>query len=58
MTQHYTITIKDDDGKEISQRVHWDSDIWDWGRVFRSILTWLSFQSVTIDQLIKGEDDE
>ena len=42
----------------ITLSVHWDSGADEWSRAFRAILTWLTFEPETIDEILKQEKEK
>ena len=56
--KYITITVKNDDGARLEQKVDWDSSSWDWADVFKVIMLWLTFTPESIKEVIRGEYDE
>jgi len=54
----YKITVENIYGEKLIMTVDLQTDIWGFGDVFRTILTWLTFGSGSIDRLIRREEDE
>ena len=54
----YKITVENIYGDELIVTVDLHTNIWRWGDVFRTILTWIRFGSGSIDDLIRREDEE
>lgn len=50
------IIENEDTGDILHLTVHEDSDINEWGTNFKTILTWLTFSSGLVNDLIKNED--
>lgn len=52
MPQNELIEITNQMGDKMSLEVSWESDIWEWARMLRIILTYLDFPEVTIDKIL------
>lgn len=54
-----TIDVTNGEGNVLSVDVHWTADVWEYVRIFRLILEWLEFSSMTIDKAIpRGEEGD
>lgn len=57
MPQNEVITITDQAGTKMSVEVSWEENIWAWAKVFRVILKWLEFPSVTVDRILPKDSE-
>lgn len=55
--ENYEITISKNENEKIELLMDSDSTIWEWGRIFRIILKWISFTEETIDKIILKEEE-
>ena len=58
MNNKYTITIEDEEGRKLIGTTPWDTDIWGWSNIFKSLLTWLTFGPELIQWVMRNEDDD
>ena len=56
--KQHEITVVNSDGEKLSLNLHWDSDIFEWLRIFKVILKWITFADKTINENIIDEDSE
>jgi len=55
----FTITIVDtEDDSKVTFITPIDSTLFTWGRIFKSILIWLTFNDKQIKDLLKEEEEE
>jgi hypothetical protein len=55
----YTITVVDlEDGSQITFTTPLDTALFTWGKIFKSILIWLTFNDNQIKNLLKEEEEE
>ena len=58
-SKFYEITVKDPHhGEEITIKMTWDADAWDWQRVFKQIMQWATFMPETYGEIFTLTDDE
>jgi len=56
MPNNEKIEVTDQNGVKMSLEVSWEADIWSWAKVFRVILKWLEFPSITVERILPKGD--
>jgi len=54
---NYKITIENPEGETMTMTMPFDTHISVWGRIFRTILTWVSFMPSTIAEIIYDDEE-
>lgn len=55
----YEITVKEPHhDEEITIKITWDADAWDWQNVFKQIMQWATFMPETYGEIFALTDDE
>lgn len=52
MTQNEFIEVTDQQGNKMKIEISWESDVWEWVRIFKTILKWLDFADETIEKAL------
>lgn len=52
MASNEFIEITNQTGEKMKIEISWEDNIWAWAKVFRVILKWLEFPSVTVDKIL------
>lgn len=57
MENKFEIKITDAEGEGISLNLHRDSDIYDWVRIFKIILKWVTFSENQINEILPTDEE-
>jgi len=58
MEENIKITVQRSDSEKVELTTHCDSNIDDWGEIFKVILKWLTFDEKLIKELFKEYEEE
>ena len=56
MVSNEFIEVSNQTGEKLKIEVSWEADIWAWAKVFRVILGWLEFPSITVERILPKGD--
>jgi hypothetical protein len=52
------IKVINTNGEELDLTISWESDIYEWARLFRVILNWLQFHPENIKEILPENNEE
>ena len=56
MPNNEFIEVSSQTGEKMKIEMSWESDVFAWAKVFRVILKWLEFPSITVDRILPKGD--
>ena len=56
MSQNEFIEVTDQNGVKMRLEVSWESDVWEWVRIFKTILRWLDFPAEVVEKALGKEE--
>lgn len=56
MIQNEFIEVTDQQGNKMKIEISWESDVWKWVMVFKTILRWLEFPEQVIEKVLGREE--
>lgn len=54
----YKIEITSPEKEKLTLEVHYDADVYGWADIFKTIMTWVTFDPRTIKEIIKDDEED
>ena len=56
MTKNESIEVTDQQGNKMKIEISWESDVWEWVRIFKTILRWLDFPAEVVEKALADKE--